>query len=374
MRDVALIVLDTLRWDFSDVFSSLKEFKKILGVSTSPWTFPSHVSFLTGLTTSHHGVFEKNYGKGSTHYFNPWEWDSLPKYFRMNGYSIFWITCNPYLSKPFGFDGFDELYVISDHFNTILGESKEERLRNVVKLAKNKLNPWYVEKGVKKVRELLEKIAFGEPNFVFINLMEVHEPYLRNDPTYTPENLLRAKVEKASGKMIRTWREGYIRSALYLNKQLKRVLDILKQKLNDPLFVVIGDHGQLLGEYEKLGHEVWLYDELVHVPVWINENINVDAISLADIPNLITSLLEKRAFTPSEVFFSESYGPASYPDTMKELVQKYKDWRIAAENKDGKLVFNVDQEVVEFKRGKTKGLLEKIKEYSEDPGAFSPGI
>lgn len=59
--NVILIVLDTLRYDFSQGLDTLKELGFIKydnTYSTSSWTLPSHISMFTGLYPKFHGVHE----------------------------------------------------------------------------------------------------------------------------------------------------------------------------------------------------------------------------------------------------------------------------------------------------------------------------
>ena len=360
-----MIVVDTMRFDYSDMIDSLNWLKKIKLVSTSSWTFPSHVSLFTGLVPSDHGIFEKNAGKGINHYFNPWRFDSIQKYVRMEGYEIIWITANPYLTPTFGFDGFDEIYEI--------GETKKQHPKSVGDVAeiRYKLTPWFVEKGVTQSIEILKNKNFRGPVFLFLNLMEVHDPYVRNDPDYTPEKLLKLKIKCYDSSVCKRWLSGYKHSVNYLNKKLYTLMNILQRKLNNPIFVILGDHGQLLGEYDKLGHELWLYDEVIHTPLWTNVNIPSDVLSIIDVPRLIISELEGNEFLPQKVFFSETYGPASYPESERELAERYMQWRIAVEDRSGKIIYNVDEEKIEWSRGNTEYLVEKIMEYIKDPSSFS---
>ncbi|AEA11887.1 sulfatase [Thermoproteus uzoniensis 768-20] len=60
MENIALIVLDAVRWDYSAPLDwpSSWGFEKYEAWTTAPWTPPAHVSTFTGLYPSEHEVHE----------------------------------------------------------------------------------------------------------------------------------------------------------------------------------------------------------------------------------------------------------------------------------------------------------------------------
>jgi len=63
----------------------------------------------------------------------------------------------------------------------------------------------------------------------------------------------------------------YQREVDYVTKKILEMLEMLKNKnlFDNSLIVVTSDHGQLLGEHNKISHGIFLYDELLKVPLLI---------------------------------------------------------------------------------------------------------
>lgn len=55
-------------------------------------------------------------------------------------------------------------------------------------------------------------------------------------------------------------------------KKIVELIDNLESMkiLKDSLIIITSDHGQLLGEHGKRGHGIFLYDELLRIPLFIN--------------------------------------------------------------------------------------------------------
>ena len=107
--NVALVVFDTLRWDYFDYFikSDPVIFDHIgyslnfkWAYTPSPWTLPSHFSLFTGLYPSEHGIqespdseMEEIFKKARNYSGN-----FLSKTASLNGYETIGISANPMIS------------------------------------------------------------------------------------------------------------------------------------------------------------------------------------------------------------------------------------------------------------------------------------
>jgi len=92
------------------------------------------------------------------------------------------------------------------------------------------------------------------------------------------------------------------------------------------LIIITSDHGQLLGEYGRIGHGMYLYDELLTVPLFIRypdelmlshmEDYMENYISLSMLKqlvlNVVKSFSSRKVFSDkilySDTVYSESYG------------------------------------------------------------------
>jgi len=399
---IVLIVIDTLRQDYSlQLNRILKKFgfisyKNI--IAPAPWTTPTHASIFTGLYPAFHGTHETKTRKLTN--ITLQEGPSLLHTLLSElGYKTYLLSANPLISPTFGFKKFDyvDIYPFSplvkllstkerrliDQYAKKYEAYKTQKLRVILDMCLSKniglavkilierliekpylaymatIKKWPLEKGSSKIIDALKKLAISQPSFIFINLMEVHDPYfLRNrDYIVTIKNYINGYLDiKYSMK----WQKGYKKEIEYISKKIKCILDILSNKgiLQDSLIIITSDHGQLLGEHNRLNHGTFLYDELIQVPLWVrypNTNIiplqDEGYISLTRLYNLILTTVRGDEYTIktlySPVVFSEVYGihlsysGLSLTPQEKTNLMALEKYRIAIYYKNFKGIFNV---------------------------------
>ncbi|MDH2900762.1 MAG: sulfatase-like hydrolase/transferase, partial [archaeon] len=178
-------------------------------ITPAPWTFPSHVSFFTGEYASQHGLHETYEIKGRElwHRKDIVGPQSITEALKKSGYNTVGMSANPWLHPG---------TIFAKGFNFFTCDSKEERVsaseREAVKRAsqygktpreialhlisrgrirelfelysayrtiksKQKQNNYPLIKGGDKIARILRESIFEEPFFLFINFMEMHDPY-----------------------------------------------------------------------------------------------------------------------------------------------------------------------------------------------------
>jgi arylsulfatase A-like enzyme len=167
------------------------------------------------------------------------------------------------------------------------------------------MKDWFVQWP--RVYDIIEDTlrATHEPYFVWIFLLDTHEPYLA-PKEYRDENSALGmyyaayKNQQANGhspefspEEIRRLRRAYRDATRSFDRFLKRLLSDVP---NDPAVVVHSDHGEAFGEHGTYGHEQVLYQENIHVPLVIG-NTSVQKrikapVSLRTLPNVFKSLAE----------------------------------------------------------------------------------
>jgi arylsulfatase len=238
--------------------------------------------------------------------------ETLAERFARAGYDTAAFSPNPYTSRYFGFDeGFD-------HFEDFMGGSRERLYRGMLdgvlsgtslgsvlpfRILLNWLQreevfkPW--EAFYEDVRAWTRQAS--EPYFVWILLMDTHDPYLvpASHRTQSRRAMYHANY--------RLWRQGheppfsettherlvraYDDSIAYSDAFLERLRTDLGD--DDPLIAVHGDHGEAFGEHGTYGHHQQLYEENVHVPFVVDggpDRTIERPITLRDTPELLTSL------------------------------------------------------------------------------------
>lgn len=401
-NNIILIVLDTLREDYatpiSNVLSRYGFIRYTNTISSAPWTVPAHASIFTGLYPCFHKAHETRNKKG---------FEIRIKYgtvissiLRNMGYTTYLITANPYIRPSLGFGAFDKFYevggwepnlsllthedmvllsnlkiktkdnlglirILAHRYPSLLirgGISKLLLPLNIMyKKINAKLKNWPLDKGINDTLRLVKKhiTPSSAPLFLFVNLMEMHEPYfIGDDGTPVRKNLMTGEIYRG---YLDLWIRGYSKASRYLAGKLELLMKILKQKnmFETSLIIVTSDHGQLLGEHGRIGHGTFLYDELLKVPLFIKYPKDSDIrltknveeyISLTSLKSFILNFIENKITNDdilySKTVFAESYGIGGVtvnPKTKEEKknIEQLEKYRITIYNKNFKGVFNV---------------------------------
>ena len=415
---IILMVLDTLRLDFARRYFSqwLKKlgFIEHIALTTSPWTVPAHVSIFSGLYPSFHGVYPKNDSLADFVIPHRLTKFMLHNYLVKKGYRTIFLSSNPYISPSFGYRSINIFYDTTNINRPIIELSEEEkyiisrlrglsrmkRMTNLIKRHKLRLlskiiinyiyrktinlpiikdidmkrRKWPLDKGASKINNLLKRINFCKRFFLFINYMEVHEPYTK-DNSFTKQVLENVVLERKHDTYYHFWKKKYEDEVRYLSTKVNESLDILKDLnvFDNSLIIITSDHGQLLGEHDRLGHGMFLYDELIKVPLYIKppnnakirEPYNHDAfLSLAKIKRFIKNYVENKIVDitllkddlPMAEVFGMNYVTQEIKnilknvneDKLKKAYMSMKKHRIAVYFNNCKIVYNVNNGSIEM--------------------------
>ena len=428
--NIIFIVVDSLRKDFAKPLEA--ELKK-LGftsyenvIAPAPWTVPSHASIFTGLYPAFHGAHETRTRKGVAVKLQKSS-GILSDYLDNLGYRTYLLSANPYIRPEFGFSKFDHFYGVSytpvpltekllklsDDESRVVEELKKRMLKfkiSKIKLAEELMfrkrckllkklslrylyhklglhrlylytfavyRKWPLDKGaselVNRLASLLKNAPKNEPKFIFMNLMEVHEPYTLNE-IFNKEHIGRKnlKTNTLDQKIVKKWRENYSMAVAYVTKKILEVMQILREHgmFDNSLIIVTSDHGQLLGEHGRVWHGTFLYDELLRVPLlvkypsWIKvEHVQEDTkyISLARLKRFILEVIDNSIDTDGILYedtvYAESYGiPVDIGEPLSEEERRnigyLEKYRVAVYHKSFKALFNVSdwkfEEIVSY--------------------------
>jgi arylsulfatase A-like enzyme len=240
-RPSATPALDRLAAE-SDVF--------VNAFSTFNNTNPSFISIHTGLFGRSHGIYDLLTPL-------PGEVPTLVERFRAAGYATGAILAANHLERASGLQrGFD-------HW-----EGPEDSTA-AASLVANRAMDW------------IGRVP--QPFFAWLHFFDVHSPTLPPEPYASGMVAAPSGLEpterwtsfRAPGPrpLIETERGGhpdlYAGEAAYLDRQIDRLLDFLRSRglLENTFVVVVGDHGESLGEHGLLHQHFGLYEPSVHVPM-----------------------------------------------------------------------------------------------------------
>jgi len=258
---IILISLDTLRADHLGVYGyhrntspSIDAFSRESivfehAVAQASWTLPSHMSIMTSLYPSFHGVYgmTKNKYLSSKHV-------TLAELLREGGYRTAAFTDGGWMHPAFGFhQGFD----VYD------GKQKEG-----------------IAKILPKVKKWLDENR-SNPFFLFVHCLDIHAPYdppppyntIFHDFTYTGklENILAASEKKTqlNDEDIRHFVALYDGGIRYTDEKIGEFLSYLRESgLEDQsVIIIISDHGEEFMEHGGLLHEQLYYRPNLQIPL-----------------------------------------------------------------------------------------------------------
>ncbi len=321
--NVALVVLDTLRKDAFDAhFDWLPGTRFENAYSTSHWTVPAHASLFAGKYASELGVYA---GAQRLDCPDP----VLPESFHGGGYTTRAFSANVNISRPFdfhrGFDQFEGSWRLDalsanvfdwDGFITETRDQGPERyllaLRDILlgdcdtlpslkrgaflKLRDLGMGRTTRDDGATEALEFVRDTAFGDDEFLFINLMEAHTPYSPPEEfrTVEPPELdgLRATLDSPNADPERI-RRAYDDGVRYLADRYRPIFAELRESFD--CIITLGDHGEALGEYGAWEHLCGLYPEVTRIPlcIWLADGTDEsEAVGTTDSRNDPVSLLD----------------------------------------------------------------------------------
>lgn len=201
-------------------------------LATAPVTLPTHASLFTGLDPPNHGV--RNNG---THYLSP-ERTTLAEVLQDEGFKTAAFVSAAVLDRRYGLDqGFSRY---DDDLSS--GEPKKARL--------NAERP--ASQTVQTAHRWLDGLEEDDRFFLWLHFFDPHAPYEPPPPWRErfqdrPYDGEIAAVDAAIGSLL-------------LHRRLAE-----RQKT---LLVVVGDHGESLGEHGESTHAMLAYDATLRIP-WL---------------------------------------------------------------------------------------------------------
>lgn len=246
---IVLISIDTLRADHLGCYGYSKartpEIDRLASESVvfdnaataTPLTLPAHSSLLTGLTPTHHGVVD-NFGFRLDDTVT-----TLAETLHAQGFSTGGFVGSFVLDSRFGIaQGFDTYF---DHFDkpSESGNPLSAHQRTADQVLAPALQ-WIDRQGTR-------------PFFAFVHFFDAHTPYAPPEPFRSsfPDD----DVGRYDGEIA------------FVDEQVGKLVRELDARgiLGDTALVVVGDHGESLGDHGEATHGLFLYDATVRVPLLV---------------------------------------------------------------------------------------------------------
>jgi len=246
-------------------------------VSPMPTTDPAHATMLTGLYPRTHGIRQNGERMARPNA------ETLATWARSAGYQMAAFTSRKYLRpSELALGGFDD-------------ETGPED---------------FARRGIETLAEarLWLRLHAHEPFFVWIHLFEPHWPYeppatfgarfLAPGTTTVPRIRDLPAARPLSPELIATLVDLYDGEIAYMDALVADFLQWVGERLpadDPPLIVVVGDHGEAMGELEqRLGfafdHGKWLYQGILQVPLVLHWEGRLPAGRVVETPIALVDL------------------------------------------------------------------------------------
>jgi choline-sulfatase len=244
-RNVFLITIDTLRSDHVRCYGyeriqtpAIDQLAKqgirfAQAFTPSPITNTSHASILTGLLPSSHGVSDFGVPLAATH-------STLAELLGKQGYRTAAFIGSVILDSKTLAPGLDRGFEFYDNFPEKTDtKSRWGRIERRGMVVVQRAETWLSAHRT-------------APHFVWVHLYDPHDPY-EPPPPYSE-----------------TYKDHlYDGEIAYADSALSHFLAYLKEQswYDGALIIVVGDHGEGLGEHGEDTHGIFLYDSTTHVPL-----------------------------------------------------------------------------------------------------------
>jgi len=276
-RNLLLVSLDTVRADhlgsYGHAQAQTPRLDALAGrglrferaTTVVPLTLPAHSSLLTGAFPAWHGV------RDNGGFYLGDDQVTLAEVLREKGWRTGGFVGSFVLDSRWGIaQGFERYF---DEFD--LDRFKDQPGMDAIQRRGDEV----VDAALEWLRE-----DGARPFFAWVHLYDAHTPYEAPEP-------FRARFPKSLTG-------AYDAEIAYVDAQVGRLLDALDAdgRLAETLVVVVGDHGEMLGEHGELTHGFFIYEAATHVPLivagpGVPARVVPDQVRLVDVMPTVLELL-----------------------------------------------------------------------------------
>ena len=380
--NILLISIDSLRADHLGCYGYDKDTSPVLDslaasgalfentISTTSWTLPAHMSLLTSMDISVHGV-----GRDGVS-LHP-SIGTVTQRLKKEGYATACFCSSPYMNPAFGFDrGFD-LYRNID--------LEDEKIKDTILPPPEERDAVHEDITSPRITDLaidwLEN-HHSRPFFLFLHLWDVHYDYIPPAPydrlfdpdyqggidgkDYIHNDEVNPEMDPRDLNHIIALYDGEI---AYVDHHIGLIVKKLKKLriFDRTLIVVTADHGDEFFEHGGKGHRNTLYDEVTMIPLIVHFpdeiSMAVRILNQVSIIDIAPTILDLAGITVPGQMQGSSLAPLlkekTIPDDRYAMLELGSILR-ALRSKSAKLLFN------------TRALQTIIFDLKADPGENDP--
>ena len=333
-RNVVLITIDSLRADHCGCYGYNRNTTPTLdtmaadglvfenAIAPGPSTYESMPAVFSGtLMLEYETQTENSLNRRGDQIRHNTLSQTIPEWFHSHGYTTAAFTTNPYTGRQTNFArGFD-------YYEDFLGSGEGPIMRQAAHLpvlseAKHLVTLIRGDRASKPWPTYYDQVCTWlqqttEPYFLWIFLLDTHTPYLAStdyrqcsslEMYYRNWKLWASKKWginfPISQEKLRNLYDATVRSVDEFLAQLRADLS------GDPVIAVHSDHGEALGEHGSYGHDGYLYEENIHVPLVIEgveDGQVVSPTSLTVLPKILRDAASGEPIEINDTCCNRSY-------------------------------------------------------------------
>ncbi len=344
--------------------------------SPSTWTLPSHASLFSGDNPIEHGITRKNHSLESRHV-------KLPSAAKEAGYTTALFSENPFFSSYRGFNNGIEFiddqinyklkysdFSIANHAddpttaakktlsNLLVSDFRKANLLNSIfavyerYLADNSNSNTGTVHNTRRVLSHINKYwendrIANKPTLTFVNFLETHNPHTvvqssaaELDLEFSDEEIENLNKEDDDHEYLfgqdpvrdpfDSWDQLYQRKCDAYHTGIHNFDTLFKDfisgqdenELSDKLIILTGDHGEMFGEEEMVGHQTSLHPAGIQVPLFVkfpdswgeaDSTIN-DPVSWLGLSRTLRSVVNQN-ISDTKSFYDKLIRNSRNPDT-----------------------------------------------------------
>lgn len=279
-KHALLIVIDTLRADalaqaqtpnLDQIAQQGDAVERAWSAGT--WTVPSVISMFTGMSVRQHG-WDLPTGRLGNYPPVP-DAPTLATVLQQQGFHTAGFYANPYLAEQLGFDrGFETWRRSSD--------------AHIPDLFAQHVNAQWNE---------------TQRHFAYVHLIGPHSPLKPSAAAAQRWNIEETWLADERGLGIgaakrnqqpgvrQAYADAYHAVIEDTDARIGQLLGALGEHREDTVVVVVSDHGEMLGEHDKVGHGTMVFEPLTHVPFLIDRGELPETLGTASIPAVLSAHL-----------------------------------------------------------------------------------
>lgn len=333
MKNVVAVTADSLRADHCGWQSTLSLTPNLDRIASESVKFTTAIApgprTLSSVPVTHTGVpfastdhdtskYSERIARIQSHIER---FETISERLRQEGYQTVAFTANPWTSTDNSFDtGFDSFREVGRDGGRIRGLFDNTPLRTPARLFDKWLHKdSYFSQWRTFYDDIIETVQTTDaPYFVWVFLLDTHNPYLipssdREELTTWEmySTMLRANNafdqsdsktkyrSSLSDELVDRMGAAYRDSVRSVDQFAGTLYDDIE---DDTLFLFHSDHGEAFGEHGTFGHEPRLYEENIHVPLFVSGNAETatidEPVSTASIPDILASYATESAADP----------------------------------------------------------------------------